>query len=613
MKDIQSTPNPFKVFTPEDMRPDDVAKLFVDVFTDFPKIRDAGHTIVNGPRGCGKSMIFRYMLPDCQVIALEKPFHELPFFSVLVSIKNTLPNLTEFRRIDDQHARYVLSEHVLSVFIASKVFASLTQLAGNEYEGNVFDVRCFYKNVFCDRLILSGWNHPLPDGEGLSTISLLLQMKSICDKLYGQVNQFAKRLSFPGLQIETLSDPEPYGGALCGYMDFLYPLLDGLRQLPFTPNGPSYLLVDDADYLSHTQTQVLNSWISTRTSNAVSIKVSTQLRYKTFATVSGLPIQSPHDYQEVNIADVYTARGSTYMKRVHDIVAKRLVYADIQATPEEFFPDDTKQEEAVAKIAAKIKAEWPETGRGFRPDDDATRYARPEYFKSLAGTSKSSHSYSYSGFQQLVDISSNLIRFFLEPAAQMFDEEVAKSTTTNVDCIRQGIQDKVVRGEAGRLMFEEFERLIGPQEPVFGDTEATEHSSSTCEKLNSLQRLLKVLGGTFRQKLISEDAERRVFSVALSGLPIPELVELFELGVTFGYFHRSTIGNKDGTGRTRLYVMSRRLAPHFNLDASSFAGYLWVTSAKLLEAIANPDASLRKIKQDGADDYFTDPQRRLFE
>lgn len=611
MNTTSTTQNPFKVFTPEDMHPEDVANLFVDVFTDFPKIRDPGHTIVNGPRGCGKSMIFRYMLPDCQLIAQEKRLHELPFFSVLVSIKNTLPNLTEFRRIDDQHARYILSEHVLSVFIASKVFTSLAQLVGAEYEQSASEVRVYYKDVFCDRLRLSGWNSDLPDGDQLSGTLLLKLMRDICDKLYGQVNQFARRLSFPSPHIE------PYSGALCGYMDFLYPLLAELRQLSFTPSGPSYLLIDDADYLSLTQTQVLNSWISTRTSNAVSIKVSTQLRYKTLATIAGLPIQSPHDYQEVSISDVYTARGSNYMHRVRDIVVKRLIRAGITSTPEAFFPDDAEQEQAIAEIAERLKTKWPETGRGYRADDDVTRYARPEYFKSLAGTAKSTHSYSYSGFQQLVDISSNLIRFFLEPAAQMFDEEASKSGPEPVTQIRQGIQNKVVRAEADRLMFEEFERLAGPQVAETSNEVVnngyTLAPSSYCEKINRLQRLLRVLGGTFRQKLISDDAERRVFSVALSGFPHPDLVELFELGVSHGYFHRSTIGNKDGTGRTRLYVMSRRLAPHFNLDASSFAGYLWVKSAKVLEAIENPDSSLRKIKQGSAEDFLTDPQGRLFE
>jgi hypothetical protein len=120
------------------------------------------------------------------------------------------------------------------------------------------------------------------------------------------------------------------------------------------------------------------------------------------------------------------------------------------------------------------------------------------------------------------------------------------------------------------------------------------------------------LGGTFHEKLVSDDSERRVFSVAISGQPDPEIVEAFEMGVRYGYFHRSSIGNKDGTGRTRLYVLTRRLAPHFNLDPSSFAGYLWVTNDLLREGMANPEKTLRKIKKSGIAAFET-AQLSLFE
>jgi hypothetical protein len=140
-------------------------------------------------------------------------------------------------------------------------------------------------------------------------------------------------------------------------------------------------------------------------------------------------------------------------------------------------------------------------------------------------------------------------------------------------------------------------------------TSGQEHQKRT----EQLRNLIRALGGTFFQKLISDDAERRVFSVAISGVPDPEIVDVFELGVRYGYFHRSSIGNKDGTGRTRLYVLTRRLAPHFNLDPSSFAGYLWVTNDLLRDGMENPDRILRKIKKDGVSSVTETAQLSLFE
>ena len=96
-------------------------------------------------------------------------------------------------------------------------------------------------------------------------------------------------------------------------------------------------------------------------------------------------------------------------------------------------------------------------------------------------------------------------------------------------------------------------------------------------------------------------------------MPDPEVLEVFEMGVRYGYFHRSSIGNKDGTGRTRLYVLTRRLAPHFNLDPSSFAGYLWLTSEVLIQGMANAEKILRRMKKLGVSDLSESLEKPLFE
>ena len=85
------TPNPFAVQTPEGLSAKDVVSLFVDVFADFQLVRNQGHTFLNGPRGSGKSMMFRYLEPDCQQLATGRRLSELPFFAVHVPIKEHSP------------------------------------------------------------------------------------------------------------------------------------------------------------------------------------------------------------------------------------------------------------------------------------------------------------------------------------------------------------------------------------------------------------------------------------------------------------------------------------------------------------------------------------------
>src|ERR1700683_3073524 len=96
--------NPFAVQTPEDIAAREVADLFVDVFTDFYHIPSIGHTFLHGPRGSGKSMMFRYLEPDCQQAKLNRSLEQLPFYSVYVPIKNTDLKLTELARLDNKHA-----------------------------------------------------------------------------------------------------------------------------------------------------------------------------------------------------------------------------------------------------------------------------------------------------------------------------------------------------------------------------------------------------------------------------------------------------------------------------------------------------------------------------
>ena len=61
--------NPFEIKTPEQNSAQDVVDLFVNVFADFKQVLEKGHTFLNGPRGSGKSMMFRYIQPDCQYLS----------------------------------------------------------------------------------------------------------------------------------------------------------------------------------------------------------------------------------------------------------------------------------------------------------------------------------------------------------------------------------------------------------------------------------------------------------------------------------------------------------------------------------------------------------------
>lgn len=602
--------NPFTVLTPEHMGAQEVHALFVQPFTQFNKLCEPGHAMLNGGRGSGKSMIFRFLLPDCQCLVHEVDIDQLDFLAFLVSIKNTgaTPTLAEFTQVDDLNvnANYALNEHVLTIYVASKVYKYISTLQFDYRADWLKSASDYFQSTFMELLLACG---PI---EGISaTINeldiadIFRHITNICDTLYRQISQYAKQLSI--LEVGR------YTGPLCDYKSFLLPAITALRDLPFLPNGPIYLLIDDADYLNIHQAKVLNSWVSSRTIQDVSIKVSTQFHYKSLATISGFAIQSPHDFEEINISDIYTLNRGQYLKRIREIVARRLSWwrgasSNAAFEPEEFFPVNEKQEQNIALIKQRILAEFPQKGRGYCPADDVTRYARPDYIRSLAGSSKSMSTYSYAGFAQLVHISSGLVRYFLESAAIMFDEQVSQLPNRDLTCISPSIQDRVIRTQADKLLGIKFDNFSAEfQQSSLAQSVAREPAEYIVVQMERLRKLIRALGGMFYVRLISPDSsERRVFSVAISGDLSWQVKSILDLGVRLEFFHFAMIGSKDGTGRSPLYVLTRRLAPFFKLDPSSFAGYLRLTDTTLRELMRDPEAAVRRAEQSGTSSWDVD-------
>jgi hypothetical protein len=591
--------NPFSVQTPEDIKASEVVDLFVDVFSDFHNVPHRGHTFLNGPRGSGKSMMFRYLEPDCQLLKSGKSdVRDLEFYAVYVPIKNTDLKVTELERLENKHASVVLNEHFLTVFTAARVFTSLRDRAGIEDPTGAY-ARSFgtYLKARLHRLLSkAGASAPsLPrDDAGLS--DQIQWCIDTFDDLSSSVIAYLRHLSFRRTAM-------PYAGPLCGYLDFLFPMLRGLKELPFMPQDrPIYLLLDDADNLNETQTKILNSWVFCRTSSQVSLKISTQLNYKTFRTSTNQRIDSPHDYTEIDISTVYASSASRYSGRVEEIVRRRLKREHPGVTPKQFFPVYAKQEESIEQIRAAYVAKWPEVGKGNRPRDDGNRYARPDFIRDfgldsdlggdarpdfirdLGGVKKGSSKYRYAGFEQLVYLSSGVIRYFLEPASRMYAE--AQSVGLPITHIDSSIQDRIVREEAEKFMVAEFDKLSAENDEL-----------DNAGKFRQLRNLVYALGGAFHQILISDRAERRVFSVAFSDTLENDVLKVFQLGVRYGYFHEASIGNKEGTGRTRMFVLSRRLAPFFTLDPTGFAGYWFVTNAAMKQAILKPKAFIERVRK----------------
>lgn len=567
--------NPFIYSTPDQIKdPNHALNLFVDVLRDFYLIESPGNTIVNGPRGSGKSMMFRIMKPDCQKISLGKPLHEISYFSVYVPIKNTSLNIEELKYLKGKHGENILNEHVLTTYFSIALMERLNEEDYSLYDKALEEVNSFYNNLFLKCLSNAGYDVKAIQNEEFTSVnSIFEKMVFLLEDIQNVFSTYVQRV--------TLGDENlTYQGTLCLYRNFLLPLIKGIVNFSFLPKEkPIYLLIDDADLLSDSQTRILNSWVSFRSTSFVCFKISTQMNYKTYYTSnSSNKIDSPHDYHEINLSDIYTSNPSEgYKDSLKSIIEKRLNFnSGIKVTAEEFFPVYDKQEVAIKVIEDKLKEK-----SGY---DYAYRNARVNYMLDLPNE----YSYNYGGFNQLVHLSSGIIRNFIDMSFKMYDKTVRmnRSSENQIVSIPSSIQNDEIK-EYANWILQQLDKSI--------DDDHLNPIQSN--RYKQLKTLISSMGKAFRLFLESDASERRKFSFYYDGDVSKEVKDVLKLGVSEGLFHHSTHGSKTGLGRSHKYVMNRMLSPIYKLDPFSFSGYLYITPDKIELAMKDEKAFLKYIKE----------------
>ena len=614
--------NPFAVISPEELTAEQADQLFVEMHSDYPEITRAGNTLITGARGCGKSMLIRCSLPDFLMVRKNIRFSELPYLAVSVSIKKTDLNLEELHRLDKLHVPYLINEHFLALNVVMQAFLCLSKIPFDKETYSQQDYETFFTKTYLKYLKASGCKDDV-DADFSSPNAFF---DSLYEHLFLLSCEFIQYIS--GL-FNTESVSYSYTQPLLSFSRFIVPVFRKLLDLPGFPNGkPILIFIDDADNLSKVQTEVLNSWLASRTQPTISLKVSSQIGlYKSYLTSSGVLVESPHDYQEVNISFLYTTKFTdrSFFYKASQILIRRLqlngYFPDIdpqnrsaveKALKTFFLPYD-KQEAQIKEEEERIRQAYSSSGRGYRESDDVRRYAIPNYIRRLGGQSKSRRTYQYAGLENIIHLSSGIIRYLLDAAAKMYDVAANKNKGNPVEYIPSSVQDDVMRSKADFYLFTELrksEEINDAQSPIA----ITSSPQSITDKLGNL---INAMGKTFHDILISGNSddpfsgrsERKVFSIALSN---PETLDLelrqvFKLGVRLGFLHESYIGNKDGTGRTNLYILNRCFAPIFTLDPTGFQGYLFITNRDLKIAI-NSGKQLKNIIEND-----NDPEDQIYQ
>ena len=579
--------NPFVVKTPETLNSEDIASLFIDVYTDFPRLLAQEHTFLHGARGTGKSMMLRYLEPQVQIAAHKAKFAcDLSHYAIHVPIKTPHYALSELERLEGS-PYWLLAEHFMICNMALIIVASLKVIMSNIDIADNTELKTFYEKF----LDIVGLDNDVQVRDYLDTIF------KIIDAERSKAKRYITKLAFN-------TEFRPYENSLYDYEDFFLPFVRIIKSLTATPKGPVFLMLDDADNLPIRMQKILNTWVSYRTTDDVCLKASTQQRYKTWRTTQGVLIERTHDFSEIDISTVYTSKLSQYFDRVRSIVERRLKVNAIQPQdPISFFPENIEQNKKLEAIKERISEDWEKGKRvSSRKSDDVLRYTVSEYMKELSIPRKK-NTYSYAGFKSLVDISSGIIRNFLEPASRMY-AEIEAAGEPEVTQISTKIQNQVIYKWSEEYMLEEFENLRSD--------ELTEHLDKY-NKAEKLKNLIDALGECFHRKLISDDTERRIFSFMVTNPLSPDIQSVMTLAIEWGYFSMKSIARKEGAGRNISYTLNRRLAPYFKLDPSGYAAHLSLTPEHIKLATEDPQRFVRERLGDNQSDMEKQDKQRLLD
>ncbi len=571
--------NPFVVESPEKLRPDQIVALFVKEYTRLETVKQRRHTFIWGSRGSGKSMLLRFLEPKCQAIAegsYDAVFKQPdPFLAVYCPGKEGHFNKSEFDHIDSSTAT-ILSEHLINISVAFNVITSLFEQfpAGFLEKGESSKLVAAATRLFDPAAVAGSVKEAGagtdPKTDPLGWFGQLLFAEN------RKINSFLRDKCLKGGRAT-------YKGATSGYHDFLLPflrLVSGLRSLK---NASVYILFDDADRLTKVQQTIVNNWIANRDQATLCVKVSAQREsYKTYNTPRGGLIEQPHDFSEVDVEELYTTRKTDYYKKIKLISERRLTLSAIPTKSiDEFLPASASEEQLFEQVKEETAREWESHQRQDK-SDYVYRYAKARLFQKLKAKKLDK---SYAGFQNLVDLSSGIVREFLEPCYLMFDTLVAQGrSAAEIDQIPVELQNRVINQYSKDVLIDRIEDI----------KKDLSHSGSSLP--DRLRTLVESLGRVFYNLLHDPDSRQpRLFSFAITGQIPEELAEVLRLGVRYRFFlPPSSQGSKAGGGQVPLYVLNRRLCPAFKLDPSGFEGRLTISPEQLRIACEDPNRFVRQ-------------------
>jgi hypothetical protein len=578
--------NPFEHFYPENLSPQDVQKLFVKEYTEHNALTAYKHTIVEGSRGSGKSMLFKFLEPSSQKIDLGGWDNFLKkgkaFIGIYINCKTGDYRKSEFEellKIGDI-PQIIAEKVIVHEFIMRIVEWTLKSISEQLSDRLKEDEKSF-------EMIISALDKKGLYGDTASYPRTLNGLKSIATNERKMVREsilnFLLRYGIPNSKLE-------YSGNLTESSfsedSFLFIFFTQLRQMLGTEDIPFFLLFDEAgdSMLLPIQQKIINTFIIQRIQSLVCIKVSVcPESYSTDIDLFGRYIQHIHDYDTINLDSLYTNNTRAYYQRIEGISNKRLRQAEFEITDiRKFLPQREFEIEKMKEAEEYTAQEYdnlPEDKKIADRQNYINKYAKARLFQKFLSKSP----YWYTGFDNLVHFSAGTIRSFLNPCFVMVERYIEKYPNQDMKAVKYipyEIQWETIRKFSNDFVDKELLDRIRRRDMA----------SEERRILQYIFNLIEALGGAFNIRLnnISSRYPRIIsFSIKETVIEDPDLEAVLKKALQEGFFQKRWYRGKSGYEMLECYILNRKLCPRYALDLSGFQGRIELSQDILKKAVTN--------------------------
>lgn len=567
--------NPFFVYSPEQQSPEKFKETFVKETTYINTLEAPIDVFIEGWRGSGKSSLLNYMEFSHQLCYYDynlKEYFNQPknkYFGIMVHVVDDLLKTDKFdllltNNLDNEVfvKNLCFGDVILTIlYKINETFLNVKEMVEFINHINSQEFLSFFSHMY-------GQTNEIDVRSGISNSEYMKQLSSLF---------LIKRKEIADYTLDKLQMKDVKYEKTLVDLRFLLDYLKNLKKIMDKDDFTFYILIDNADELTLLIQRCINELILHRTHDKFAIKIAVRKGsiWNMNPLESHQKLQAPHDYIHLDVDELYSTKHEVYYSRIRDIATKRLVSEGYNIPLEEFFPESTSEAELLNKIKADLREryslEYDEKFSLVRKNFDAqskndyitnrvSKYAQAELFRRLKKTKK-----SYAGFENIVHLSSGIIRQFLDLTSSMYEEERKRRGDSPVLKISLKSQNTVVTNYADEMMTNLEKLQTGA---------IKEGDLQSAELYKKLYNLIEALGNYYKTRLNDPDMkENRVFTFTLKDPNTDiEVQKVLEIGVNMNYFQSYWYSTKIGIGKYRGYAFNRRLCPRFSIDHTSFRG-----------------------------------------